>query len=135
MSGLTGDFAELDAAIAQLEQLDDATERVAAAAAPALAAVAQAQWKAGRGPDGARWPPDKRGGGVPLAALTSRVAFTSAGSTIVATGPDELAFHQRGTAHFPPRPVFPDEGGDLPPTWRAPLEAATRAEIDGGGPR
>lgn len=119
---------ELDAAIARLEQLDGLAERAAPAAARSLEAVARAQWAAGAGPDGQAWP--KRGG-VPLAGLTARITFTTEGATIVATGPDELAPHQRGSARLPARPTFP-AGDVLPPAWSAPIEEAIRDEVERG---
>lgn len=128
---LDGAIPELDAAIARLEQLDGVAERAAPAAARNLEAVARAQWAAGVAPDGQAWPADKRSSSVPLAGLTARITFATEGATIVATGPDELAPHQQGSARLPARPTFP-AGDELPPAWRAPIEDAIREELERG---
>lgn len=115
---------ELDRAIATLQALASAPARIAAAAAPQIAAVARGQWERGQGPDGAAWPPN-RDGSVPLLPLTGQIEFYAEGTTIVATGPDELVYHERR------RPVFP-QGDTLPDAWAAALEAAARKEIGDG---
>jgi hypothetical protein len=130
MMGITGSFAELDDAIAQLQSLSQATERVAVRATPELSQVAHAQWAAGKGPDGTAWPLAKDGK-VPLTDATSKITLAPSGRAIVATAPDVLKYHQDGGSRLPRRPIFPDEGAPLPPAWQAPLEKALQEEIEG----
>lgn len=119
---LEGDFAELDKAIRQLEQLAGAEQRIARRAVAKIERVARAQWAAGKGPSGRPWPRTKDGR-VPLVALTERIKFRAAGGKIVASGPDELR------PHFRERPVFPAPGEPLPAPWQAALEEAAAEEL------
>ncbi len=124
MSGIDGDWAALDEAIARLAALGDGVGgRIASAASPKLEAVARAQWAAGVGPDGAAWPAN-RDGGVPIVALTQQITVEADGDTVVMSGPEELR------PHFAKRPVWPAPGQDGPAEWERPFEDAAREEID-----
>lgn len=120
---IEGDFDELAAAIAELEQLASVGERAAAIAAPAIERVARAQWASGTSPDGVRWPRTKDGR-VALTALTARVTFTVEGDELVLRGPDELAYHART------RPAFPERSGALPGPWQLAADSALQAAAE-----
>lgn len=128
MSGVTGSFFELDGLIAQFKRMGNATKQAAKKAAPKLAEVAQAQWQAGLAPDGTAWPPNKDGS-VPLTKLTSKIRFRASGESIVATGPDELQYHQEGSGNLPQRRVFPEDGAPLPSAWQAVIDEAIAEEM------
>ncbi|MFT3773008.1 MAG: hypothetical protein QM820_47095 [Minicystis sp.] len=128
MSGLTGSFFELDGLISKFKRMANVPKEAAKKAAPKLAAVAQAQWQAGLAPDGTSWPPNKDGS-IPLTKLTSKIKFRASGESIVATGPDELQYHQEGGGNLPQRRVFPEEGAPLPPAWQKVLDDALTEEM------
>jgi hypothetical protein len=118
--GVSGDFGELDTAIARLDALAS-YDRMGQAATSALESTVRAQWAAGVGPDGKDWRPN-RDGSVSLAPIAARASFTWNGQAIVITIDDKAAYH-RGL-----RPMFP-RTDVVPPIWRKVIEGAARKHV------
>lgn len=129
MSGITGDFGELDAVIAQMAGLQKVTERAAQTAAPKIQALCRSLYASQKGPDGTPWKPNKDGSFPSLARPAANVTFTASGSSIVGEAEEVLAYHQRGNEKLPKRPVFP-EPGTIPANWLPILDAALREELE-----
>lgn len=115
MSGITGPFEELDAAIKSLEAISG--EALATAAAPLIEEIAHVQFAAGKSPYNRKW---KRNldGTISLRTVTPGISFRGSGSTIVETTDDILRFHAR-------RPVAP-RGRTLPKPWAKAVQEAAR---------
>jgi hypothetical protein len=71
-------------------------KRAADLAAPALLAVAQAEYAAGEAPDGSAWDPLKHGSGAPIRALTSGVTSQAQGARVIVRTPEPTKYHQGG---------------------------------------
>ena len=127
-SGITGDFAALDAMIAKYDSAATALARALTVAAPKIQAAARANYASNRGPDGVKWPANKDGSMPSLARPASGVTFTADGNSIVGQAEDVLKYHQEGGGRLPRRPVFPD-AGRLPLAWQAFIAEALRAQL------
>lgn len=130
--GITGDFAELDAAIAHLERLSHgAVERAAAEAAPLIQARARALFASQQGADGTPWTPNKNGKLPSLERPAALVTFEAEGKSLIGRGEAVLQYHIDGNEKLPVRSVFP-EPGDVPDTFAQDLDAAMTREIENG---
>jgi hypothetical protein len=134
--GVTGDFADLDAAIAALDALasDDYLVDVATAGAERIQGAARANYAAGRGPFGEAWAPRKADGAPALQRPAAAVEFVPTGTRIVGVAEPLLDYHQapqpRASGYtLPTRRIFPAEGEGLPPVWRGGLEAVAGEEF------
>jgi hypothetical protein len=127
-AGITGDWGELDAAIAHLDGLSGAVERAAAEAAPKIQALARAGYAAQQGADGTTWKRNKDGTYPSLARPAALVTFEADGKALVGRGEDVLQYHQDGNEKLPRRAVFPEDG-DVPEPFAAELNAALAQEI------
>jgi hypothetical protein len=133
MSGVTGDFAGLDALRGALEGLEDVVPRICDRAGEKIEAAVDAQFAAGTDPYGAPWAPLASGaashltksGGMRASVVV--VVGTDRIETIVA---DPAGYHQTGTRHMPARPVIPTEAKGLPDTWDAAITDAGLEVLD-----
>lgn len=116
--------ADLDAAIAKLEQLVYLGEHLAEVAAPALEEVARAQWAAGKGPSGTTWAKTKKGGRIALTALTEKITITATGNTIRISGSSILDAHVRS------RRAMPADGNAMPRAWREAVQKAIQKRVN-----
>lgn len=115
MAGVRG-IEALDALAGLLGNLEATLIREAVPPMAAeIGATAQAQWSAGKGPDGKAWPRNKDGS-IPLRTVTAAIRFVARGRRIVASADEVIQYHREK------RPVFPE--GDIPGPW---LKAAERA--------
>jgi hypothetical protein len=121
------DTAELDGAIAKLEQLAHLGTHLAEVAAPALEEVARAQWTAGQGQNGKAWAKTKIGGRIALTALTEKITITATGNVIRMSGSSILDAHVRS------RRAMPAEGNALPRAWREAIDKAIRRKVESLG--
>ncbi len=122
-----GDPTDLDAAMAKLEQLEELGRTLAVVAAPALEAVARAQWAAGRGPSNTTWARTKVGGRIALTALTEKITVTASGNIVRLSGSTILDVHIRR------RRAMPEDGSPLPRPWREAVEKALQKRVDAIG--
>ena len=128
MSGITGDFAQLDAIIAKYGAMGNPVTRALTVAVPKIQAQARANYAANKGPDGAPWARNKDGTYPSLNRPAAGVTFTASGNSIVGSAEDVLQYHQDGNDRLPRRPVFP-EPGTIPDPWMVLIEAALREEL------
>lgn len=112
------------------------SQKVAARSAPGLSAAARQSFAASEDPFGIPWAPAKDGGTVSLrrtGALERFVYYVAIGTKLRVSLGVPWAKYQIGR-----RPVFPHQGGVLPPAYVRTLEATAhdviRAELGGGGP-
>lgn len=118
-----GDATELDALIAKIEALEHLGEHLAEVAAPAIEAVARAQWAAGKGPSNTVWAKTKDGGRTALTALTEKIKIVAAGNVVKMTGSTILDVHVRK------RRAMPVDGSGLPRPWREAAEKALARKV------
>lgn len=128
MSGITGDFAQLDAIIAKYGAMGSAVTRALVVAAPKIQAQARANYASNKGPDGAPWAKNKDGTYPSLNRPAAGVTFTASGNSILGAAEDVLKYHQEGNDRLPRRPVFPDEG-TIPDPWMVIINAALLDEL------
>lgn len=128
-SGVTGDFAELDALEAALSSLGSAVPDAAQAAASSIQTIARGNYSAGRGPFGEEWARRKKDGALALARPGQTVTFAAIGVEIHGEAEPILQYHQDGNERLPQRRVFPDPGEEMPPAWSGAIETAMGAEL------
>lgn len=128
--GITGDFVELDAMIAHLDDIGagGALERALATAAPKIQALARTGYAAQQGPDGTAWKRNKDGSFPSLARPAALVTFEADGNTLVGRGEHVLQYHQDGNEKLPRRAVFPEDG-DIPEPFATVINAELTREI------
>lgn len=124
MSGIAGDFGELDAMIAALDPAP-LREELHKAVAEEVALVAEAQYAAGEGPDGDEWPLNRNGRFPSLRRLTAGITFRATPDGIAGSGDDILRYHSPRSAAFSHlnRPTFPPPGR-LSAPWGAAADVA-----------
>ncbi len=127
-AGLTGDISSLKKFSERLRSLPKvAAGRVAAAAAPALTAVARASFAVSETPYGLAWAPGSEGQRVTLKKsgdLEKKLYYVAIGTLLrVLLGVAHAKF-QVGK-----RPVFPTQGAPLPPDYLAALKTSSDAEL------
>lgn len=128
-TGISGDFAELDALIEHFDGLGGAVERALAVAAPQIQAKAREFYAGQKGADGTVWKTNKNGRLPSLERPAALVTFEADGKTLVGRGEAVLQYHQDGNEKLPRRAVFPDDG-DIPDTFVPILGAALKEEIE-----
>jgi hypothetical protein len=123
MSGITGDFDELEEAIYQLRNASTAVPRGLDRAAIEIQAMARSNYASERGPDGKKWAPNSDGSSSKLVALASQVTFKGQGNALVGEAPDALKYHTTK------RPVFPAQG-TMPAPWLDIIEESIAEELE-----
>jgi hypothetical protein len=119
---------------AELEGLTEAPRRVAAAAAPKIAAVIDDELARGVGPQGSAWPALKDGSGrVPFSSsdrMRGRIKVEAQGLVVKGKLLAPWNVHQYGSSNpkkgVPARKVY--QTGELSPSWEKALEEAN-AEV------
>lgn len=133
--GITGDFGELDKAIAAMEGLSSFGVDVADNAAKRITTIARADYAAGRGPNGEEWPRRKSDGAIALQRPAAAISFVPLGETIQGVAEAVLAYHQEGSDRLPKRKVFPDPGEAMPASWEKAIEDAAKEEMAKRAPK
>lgn len=133
MTGLDGDFAELDRMAKQLIAYQTYVEELARESAPAIRTLIEQQFLAAQDPYGHAWDRlawitvRKKGHSTILfqtSDMFRSLDVQARGSTVRCEMDAPAEYHQHGGPDLPVRQVFPDEG-DLPTAWEQAIQAAS----------
>jgi len=125
-AGLTGNLASLSQFSADLRRLPTVVaQKVAAAAAPVITDLARVTFDASETPYGVGWAPKEDGTTATLrksGAMAAKMYYRAIGTKLRVALGVPYAKYQIGR-----RPVFPTQGGALPPSYSDALKRAAVA--------